>query len=79
VSKWNTSKIGNRALKDLLTIAVKQGCTVEVRNGGHLKVTAPSGQFIFTSQTPSDVRAFPRIKRDLKRIGVVLDKGKKNV
>lgn len=73
MSKWNLSKLGNKTLREMLKIAESQGATVTMRNGGHLKVTAPNGRFVFVSQTPSDIRAFPRIKRDLKNIGIIFD------
>ena len=34
-----------------------QGCTVEHRKSGHLRVTLPDGRSVFASATPGDWRA----------------------
>jgi len=69
---WSPSKMSNREVRAILKVAQAQGCRVELRNGGHIKVTAPSGAFFFMSQTPSDIRALHRIKSDFKKVGIYL-------
>lgn len=56
--------------KDLLKAAKKAGWTVEKRNHGHIKLTAPNGEFIFTSSTPSDWRATLNLAAHLRRLGL---------
>lgn len=75
MSKWSVKSVKNKELKKILITAEREGGLVELRNNGHLKVTMPNGKIVFLSQTPSDVRALPRIVRDFKRIGYDL-KGK---
>jgi len=60
----------SKDFRQLLTKVRESGCTIEVSRGGHYRITAPSGRFIFTSQTPSDVRALHRIRSNLRKIGV---------
>lgn len=65
-----------------LTLIMKQaeaqGFTISLTNGGHYKWTSPTGAFMYTSQTPSDVRAFHRIRSDLRRLGFIEIKTKKS-
>lgn len=68
-------------VKELVVImrqAEEQGFEVVRTNGGHYRWTAPSGRFMFTSQTPSDVRALHRIRSDLRRLGFIEIKTKKS-
>lgn len=61
-------KTGSRDLNKLIKQAVREaGFQVLHTGGSHLKWTAPSGKFFFTSMTPSDHRAIKNIKRDLSR------------
>jgi len=43
------------------------GWTVEKTNGGHLRWTAPSGEFFFSAQTPGDYRVIKKIKVRIKQ------------
>ena len=63
----------SKELKRIIALAIRQGYTVELRNNGHYKFTAPSGRFIFTSSTPSDRRALSNILSDLKKTGLDLE------
>lgn len=67
-------------VKELAKIAKEaeaQGWTITLTNGGHFKWMSPEGGFMFTSQTPSDVRAFHRIRSDLRKLGFIDIKRKK--
>lgn len=67
-------------VKELSKIAKQaeaQGWSITLTNGGHFKWTSPEGGFMYTSQTPSDVRAFHRIRSDLRRLGFIEIKTKK--
>lgn len=61
----------NRDLRDLLAEAEKDGCTVERRRNGHLRINTPNGP-VFCSSTPSDFRAVHKIRRDLRAKGVAV-------
>lgn len=62
--------MSNRSdVADLLAKAKEQGCKVEIRKCGHLKILTPKGP-VFCSQTPSDRRAIHKIRGDLRRAGV---------
>ena len=60
----------SKELKRIIALAIRQGYSVELRNNGHYKFTAPTGRFIFTSGTPSDRRAIKNILADLKKLGL---------
>ena len=67
-------------VKELAKIAKEaeaQGWTISITNGGHLKWVSPTGRCVFTAQTPSDVRAYHRIRSDLRRMGFIDIKPKK--
>lgn len=57
----------NRDLQDLCVEAQAAGWRVDKTNGDHLKLTAPSGAFVFASQTPSDWRAVHHVRATLDR------------
>lgn len=59
--------MNTKEIRNIIRLAIKRGYTVEVRNNGHYKFTAPSGKFFFTSSTPSDRRALDNILADMKR------------
>lgn len=59
-----TSKHWRRTIEDL---AREFGCTVEDSRGDHLKLTHPSGWFLFVSKSPSDHRALSNVRGDLRR------------
>ena len=63
----------SKELKRVIALAIRQGYSVELRNNGHYKFTAPTGKFIFTSGTPSDRRAIKNILADLKKLGLELE------
>jgi len=60
-------------LDQLIKELRKQGWTIEPTKKCHYKWTAPSGKFFFTSSTPSDTRAFHRIKSDIRKASVTND------
>jgi hypothetical protein len=72
-------KVSNKELGELVAEAEGQGWVVIRRVNNHLKWISPVGQTVFTSGTPSDVRAVKNIKRDLARFGFIKleRKGKK--
>ena len=56
-------------MKALERKAKEQGFTVEVRTSGHLRWTAPGGEFCETAKTPGGKRAFNNVTAKLRRIG----------
>ncbi len=54
----------------VLRRAEEQGCTVELRNSGHYKISTPSGAAVFCAQTPSDYRGVRRTISILRKHGV---------
>lgn len=56
--------------KDILKAAKKAGWSLEKRNNGHIKLTSPSGEIVFTSGTPSDWRATANLMAHLRRLGL---------
>lgn len=57
-----------KELEQLIKVQRQDGWTIQLTNGGHYRWTAPSGNFFFSSQTPSDRRALQRIKQDIRRL-----------
>lgn len=55
-------------LEQLIKAVRREGWTIQLTNGGHYRWTAPSGNFFFSSQTPSDRRALQRVKQDIRRL-----------
>ena len=66
-----------KELKQIIKIAERFGWVVEPTKSCHLKWTAPSGAFFYSSSTPSDWRGLERMKQDLKRSGFDLKNLKK--
>jgi hypothetical protein len=65
-----TTEMANRKdLKQIIQVATKHGWVIAKTKAGHLKWTAPSGIFFFSSSTPSDWRGLERMKQDLKHSG----------
>lgn len=63
-------RLKNKDLQALAKEAERQGWTVEIRPGGHLRWTPPDGQdFVVSSQSPSDPWAVRCVRRDLKKRG----------
>jgi predicted RNA binding protein YcfA (HicA-like mRNA interferase family) len=54
-----------RLIRDLQ----KQGFTVTVANGGHLKVYKGDGPFVVMPKTPGEYRGWQNTLRDLRKIG----------
>lgn len=46
------------------------GVRIEHRRNGHLRAILPNGRVVFLSATPSDHRAFARIRRDIRHNGL---------
>jgi hypothetical protein len=59
-----------KVYQDLFDIAVSQGWRVEQRKNTHLSWVSPTGTKVFSSFTPSDIRAVQNLKRDLRRYGL---------
>jgi len=57
----------NRDMQGLCVEAEAAGWTVEKTDGGHLRITAPNGHFVFASQTPSDWRAVHATRARMRR------------
>jgi hypothetical protein len=78
VVKERKTKMANRKeLNQIIKVAKRFGWTVEPTKACHLKWTAPSGAFFYSSSTPSDWRGLERMKQDLKRSGFDLKNLKK--
>jgi len=60
------------SFKQLKKSLIKQGWNCSVRKCGHLKFVSPSGKVLFTSATPSDVRAIHKIRAQARRMGADL-------
>jgi hypothetical protein len=60
----------------LIVIVKRLGWKIEQTKNCHLRWTSPTGQFFFSSSTPSDRRALERIKADLRRCGLDIRKMK---
>lgn len=56
--------------KKLIDAAIEAGWTMEKRKSGHLKLTSPKGDIIFTASTPSDWRATKNLASQLRKLGV---------
>lgn len=63
----------HKDIREIAKLAEEAGWRVIYRNGGHLKWVSPTGQFFFSSSTPSDNYAIAQIKRDLRRCGLIVD------
>ena len=47
---------------------IRRGWTLKVTGGGHLKLTHPSGNFVFLSRTPSDWRGIKNLQSQVRKI-----------
>lgn len=56
-------------LRPLLRKIRKLGFSLETTSGGHLRVTAPSGDFTITSATPGSAKAIYRLRSWLRHQG----------
>lgn len=56
--------------RELLKAAEKAGWKIEKRRRGHLKLTSPDGDIVFTSSTPSDWRGTLNLASHLRRLGL---------
>ena len=67
-----------KELAQLIKLVSKLGWSIEQTKNCHYKWTAPDNAgFFFSSSTPSDRRAFERIKQDLRRLGTDIRKNNK--
>jgi hypothetical protein len=64
------SSSNRKEVTTLIRIATKCGWIVIMTKSGHYKWTAPNGDFLFSSSTPSDWRGLERLKQDLRRRGL---------
>ena len=61
----------SRDITHLKRVASKAGWTVGMTNGGHVYFLPPTGGGkIYTSSTPSDVKAIRNVKARLRRLGL---------
>lgn len=63
----SSSKDVNKLIKE----AEQQGWTISMTKGTHLKWVSSTGNFFFSSLTPSDHRVVFKIKKDLRMNGFV--------
>lgn len=56
--------------KRVLKAVERAGWKVVRRKGGHMKLTGPGGEIVFTSSTPSDHRATLNLIAHLRRLGL---------
>ena len=59
--------MSNLDVRALVRKLCKQGFSVELTKGGHLRVTNPAGQHINIANTPSDARSIRNLSARLKR------------
>jgi hypothetical protein len=64
-------RISHRGLRDLASLAEKQGWEVTFTHGGHLRWRPPDGDYVITSSTPDTKLSFDRAKIDLKKAGLI--------
>lgn len=62
-ARYSTS----RDMQDLCIAARRAGWRVEQTGGDHIRLTAPNGEFVFASQTPSDWRAVHATRARMNR------------
>jgi hypothetical protein len=55
-----------RELEEMLAVEAP-GSTLVKTNGGHIRITLPSGVPVFCASTPSDNRAFRNIRAVIRR------------
>lgn len=53
--------------KDLTKLAAQYGYDLEIRKGGHYRLSKPDHPTVFASGTSSDWRAFKNLEARLKR------------
>lgn len=61
------AKVSNREMRELVKEAAKDGWTVTLRKGGHLKFEHPEAACVFASSTPSDHRSVANTRAQLRR------------
>ena len=59
-----------KEVKQLLNKCRKAGCTVEMRNGGHLAIHLPMGGVVYCPSTPSEHRSLRNVMGKLRRGGL---------
>lgn len=65
----------NREVKDLFkAVQSVDGWEVKRRNNGHFLIQGPGKEKVYCSGSPSDHRAIHKIKRDLSKAGLDLDR-----
>ncbi len=57
-------------LREIAKVAHEQGWTCAKTRNNHIKFRAPSGETVFTSSTPGDVRAVHNLTAMLRRKGL---------
>jgi hypothetical protein len=53
--------------RELRTLARQSGWSVSPTRGGHLRLTRPGSGPVFAPATPSDWRALPNVRAEMKR------------
>lgn len=54
--------------RDLVRQLLRRGWTLKTTGGGHLKLSHPSGNFVWMSRTPSDHRGWRNLLSHIRRI-----------
>jgi FMN-dependent NADH-azoreductase len=62
--------ITNKDVREVVRQAVEAGCTAQRTNGGHVKITAPSGGSYFLGTTQPAARTSRYLRTALRRMGV---------
>lgn len=66
-------RVSDKQLRELLAQATAHGCVVsERRRHSHFRIDTPGGGVVFCSATPSDRRAYHKIRSNLRQAGVPL-------
>lgn len=60
-------KIRDKDLRRVIRDAEKRGWSASATGGGHVRLTKPGCQPVFTSQTPSDPRTAKNAEMELRR------------
>jgi RNA 3'-terminal phosphate cyclase len=62
---------GKKDMQQLARKAERQGWTVVITGGTHIKWTSPAGEKVFSSYSPSDHRAIKNTITNLRKKGFV--------
>jgi predicted RNA binding protein YcfA (HicA-like mRNA interferase family) len=60
---------GKKDMQQLAKKAERQGWTIVITGGSHMKWTSPAGEKVFSSYSPSDHRAIHNTIKELRKRG----------